>query len=152
MRKGFSKFISLTASILLLVGCGSSSNLKQYTTPTSLAVLLITGSGTYSFGGLNVGTSTQTGFTVVNTGQASATSLTASLTISAFTFQGDYPGTGGTCTATLAAGASCTIVVTFAPLYVSTFQDFVTLNYNNGSTTISEEAITVSGNGLAVGP
>ena len=32
---------------------------------------------------------------------------------------GTYPGTGGTCAATLAAAGTCTVVVTYAPVTVA---------------------------------
>src|SRR5262249_45552644 len=46
---------------------------------------------------------------------------------------GAYPGIGGTCGATLAAGASCAIVVRFAPTMANTFGATLSLGYDDGA-------------------
>ena len=45
---------------------------------------------------------------------------------------GSFPGTAGDCTATLAAGANCTIVITYSPTLVGADADTIDLNYNDG--------------------
>ena len=64
-----------------------------------------------------------------------------------YAFQGgSYPGTGGTCGATIAVG-NCTIVVTYTPTSSGTHNDGVQLNYNDGyeDTTVSRD---IAGVGL----
>ena len=45
---------------------------------------------------------------------------------------GTYPGTAGTCAGTLAGGASCTLVVDYAPVALGALTDTIDLNYNDG--------------------
>jgi hypothetical protein len=52
---------------------------------------------------------------------------------------GTFPGTGGTCTTTLASGSTCTIVLSFQPSAAITYSGYLTLNYNDGLRTQSEK-------------
>ena len=66
---------------------------------------------TQSLNSLNYAT-----FTVSNLGQSPATDLGASGLSGPYAFRGGtYPGTGGTCTTSLAAQSSCQIVIVFQP-------------------------------------
>ena len=68
-----------------------------------------------------------------------------------FSFKGGaYPG-GGTCGATLASGASCTMVVTFAPTAATASTSNLALTYNDGLQAQSLSA-TLSGTGQLVVP
>src|SRR5690606_32426216 len=46
---------------------------------------------------------------------------------------GGYPGTGGDCGGTLASGATCNIVVEFAPTGLGPFNDTINIAYNDGA-------------------
>jgi hypothetical protein len=74
-----------------------------------------------------------------------ATSVTEISLAAPFAFKGgSYPGTGGTCTTTISG--TCTIVVTFTPTSGGVKNDFVTLQYNNGTSVVSvSRAITATG-------
>jgi hypothetical protein len=95
-------------------------------TPTSHAFLTVseffgvsfcTNCGPYDFGSFTTGTFSDHTFTVSNTGALGASAMASSGALAVpFTFKGGaYPGTGGTCGATLAIATSCTLVVTFSP-------------------------------------
>ncbi|MCB9025374.1 MAG: choice-of-anchor D domain-containing protein [Bdellovibrionaceae bacterium] len=97
------------------------------------AFLAISDGPTYDFGILAVGSSAEKTFTVQNTGGLQATAMNGTGLAAPFAFKGPgYPGTGGTCSATLNSGASCTIVVRFAPLAINVFSDSIQMDYNNG--------------------
>src|SRR6266404_2250921 len=50
-----------------------------------------------------------------------------------FTFKGGtYPGTGGTCSASLAAAGTCTVVVTYSPVTIAIHTNTVVISYNDG--------------------
>lgn len=114
------------------------------------AVLTISDGPTYSYGNVGVGDSKDKTFTVSNSGPISGTALTVGLPALGSEFQfkgGSFPGTGGSCSATLAASASCTIVVTFQPTSSATHNDTVTLSYFDGVATVS-----ASRNVTGIGP
>lgn len=97
------------------------------------ALLTISQTDPYDFGGGAIGSYTVYTFTVTNTGSVSATGLIGKGLAAPFEFYGGvFPGTDGTCGKTLAAAASCTMVVGFAPKTNSVFNDTIDLNYNNG--------------------
>ena len=63
---------------------------------------------------------------------------------------GTYPGTGGTCVATLVGAATCSIVVTYNPVTVATHNQNVQVTYNDGAAAqTSTRAMT--GVGVAAG-
>lgn len=107
------------------------------------ATLTISDGTTYSFGSNLIGTSTDKTFTITYAGDVSATGITGSGLAAPYTFKGGaYPGTGGSCTGTLAAG-TCTVVVTYTPTTSATHNDTMDINFNNGATaTVSSRAIT----------
>jgi hypothetical protein len=94
--------------------------------PPAFPVLTLT-SSPYNYGSVVVGTTATNTFTLTNSGGVGATGIAVSVTS---TTAGIFvrPGTGGgTCTGTtLAAGASCTIIVTFTPASA--------IAYTNGGT------------------
>ena len=59
-----------------------------------------------------------------------------------------YPGSGGTCTGTLAAADDCTIVVRYSPTLTGTQTDTILVDYNDGAAgqTASRD---VQGSGVA---
>ncbi|RME18397.1 MAG: DUF2341 domain-containing protein [Bdellovibrio sp.] len=100
------------------------------------AVLDITASpDSFNFGVVQNGSSKENTFTVTNNGNSTATLMAGgSFTNAEFSFNGGYPGGTGTCGATLAPAASCSIKVTFAPTASGVLNDTITLNYNDGAT------------------
>lgn len=117
---------------------------------TSAALLAISNGPTYSFGTLVAGQTAEVTLTVDNSGGVSATSVSAAALPAPFAFKGgSFPGTGGTCAATLAAAANCTLVVTYSPTSANTHNATLTLNYNDGgASTNATRAIT----GVATAP
>lgn len=111
--------------------------------------LFFTSSDLYSFGSKYVGTNTDYTFTIRHGGDPSgATLISGSALPVDYSFAGGtFPGTGGTCGATLASGNSCTFVVRFSPQSSGTKNTNVTINYNNGSINTSVSR-AVSGVGL----
>jgi hypothetical protein len=89
---------------------------------------------TFDFGARGVGSTMGHTFYVANTGAASATVMAGGALPAPFAFPGGaYPGSGGTCTTTLAAGAICTVVVTFSPTAVVGSSATLSVSYNDGS-------------------
>lgn len=112
------------------------------------ASLTLSDGPTYNFGDVTSGASKDKALTVTNSGGQSATTVTGAALTAPFSFKGgSYPGTGGTCSATILASASCTVVVTFTPSSATTSNGTVTLNYNDGTGTKSA-ARAVTGRGL----
>ncbi len=101
-----------------------------------VAVLTLSDSPSYSYGEVAPGASAIKTFTVTNTGTASATAMAESTVeplAAPFDFVGGtYPGTGGTCGATLSISGTCTIKVVYAPTAGGNFTDAVELQYHNG--------------------
>jgi hypothetical protein len=84
---------------------------------------------------------------VTNSGAVQATSLAGNGLAAPFTFLGgSYPGTGGTCGATLATSLSCTIVVEYAPTAAVVSNDTINLDYNNGAV-VTNSTRDVTGTG-----
>ena len=106
-------------------------------TGAAAAVLTISDGVTYNYGTLATGTSTDKTFTVTLTGGVGSSAMSGSGLSAPFTFKGgSYPGTGGTCAATLASG-TCTVVVTYNPTAVGSSSQTLSLSYNDGTTTQS---------------
>ena len=107
--------------------------------PASLAV-----SGTSAFGSVTVGSSLNQVFTVTNSGQTAATSIALTSLQTGFTFG------GGTCSTSLGASSSCTVIVTFTPSSTTSFSSSLSLTYNNGvasgRTAKSEPRLNRNGN------
>jgi uncharacterized delta-60 repeat protein len=117
-----------------------------------LALLTITGGPTFDFGSQFIATSVDHTFTITNAGGAPAVSMAAGTTEmgAPFTFKGGtYPGTGGTCTDTLASGSTCTVVATFAPTTSGVFNDTLTVGYSD-SITSATLSLPIKGTGITV--
>jgi hypothetical protein len=109
------------------------------------AVLTIIGSS--DFGETDVGESATKFFYVQNSGGVTATSITGAGLAAPFAFAGgSFPGTGGTCTSTLAAGDMCKFFVEFLPTYESVFKDSIEISYNNG-TSVEGASLSITGEG-----
>ena len=103
-------------------------------TANAPAILMISDGLTYTFDEIAVGSTTTHTFSVSNSAASPATAINmASLNGNIRFLGGAYPGTGGTCGATLNPSAVCQLVVEFAPTTVSTFSDTLTLNYFDGA-------------------
>ncbi|MGC4122726.1 MAG: choice-of-anchor D domain-containing protein [Myxococcales bacterium] len=98
---------------------------------TGSTVAIVAFSG-FDYGQVNVGSTADHTFTVTNSGEAPASGLTAAPLGAGFSFKdGAYPGTGGTCGASLPAGA-CTLVITFAPTRAGTASTALELSFSDG--------------------
>jgi hypothetical protein len=98
-----------------------------------------------SHGDVSVGSFADVTYTVSNGGQLDATGAVFS------GLSGDWGIVGGTCGATIAIGASCTVVVRFAPTVIGPSADTLLLDYDDGTgpaTTVSR-AVSGAGIGLA---
>lgn len=103
------------------------------------AIISISENNPYDFGSTNVGGMIDKTFTLSNSGSVAGTDLVGSFDIGVFTFKGgSFPGVGGSCTTTLAAGANCTIVISFTPSAISDYSGTLTLNYHDGLRTQTE--------------
>ncbi|MCB0367798.1 MAG: choice-of-anchor D domain-containing protein, partial [Bdellovibrionales bacterium] len=103
-------------------------------TGISAAQLLISNAPLYDYGTQALGSSTDFTFTVDNTGAVTATALAGTGLAAPFTYKGgSYPGTGGNCGASLAAAASCSIVVTYSPTTTGAHTDTIQIDYNDGA-------------------
>ena len=90
-----------------------------------------------SFGTLNVGTASASKSVTLTNNLASALSLSIAVS-------GDFAHTGGTCGATLAAHASCTLLVNFTPTATGAINGVVTITYPS---TYSPEEVRLTGTG-----
>lgn len=103
------------------------------------ALLTISDSATYDFGSHGKSTTTTKLFTVTNSGGVTATALAEAASaplVAPYSFTGGaYPGTNGTCVATLAVNASCLVDVSFAPTASSTatYNSTLSLDYFDGN-------------------
>jgi hypothetical protein len=116
------------------------------------AMLALSDGPTFDYGTWGTGTKTNHIFVLSNSGNASATGIGKSGAIGAsFDYAGGaFPGLGGSCTATLAAGSACAVVVTFAPASAATFMGTITVAYDDGGQARSAtRAVTGAGTTLA---
>lgn len=118
-------------------------------TGVSLAALSVSPSS-HGFGTILVSQAGNAIITVKNDGQAQATSIAVSGLGAPFKYTGGgaYPGSTGTCGATLAAGATCKLALTFQPSAAGASGATLNLAYNNGATAKSV-SISLAGTGLA---
>jgi hypothetical protein len=108
------------------------------------AVLVVTG-GPLAFGNVPTGTTSATRtLTLQNTGTAGATGIT--LVFSSPSFTRPAGGAGGSCGATLAAGASCTITVVFSPTATGSVNATLALTAN---VAVNGSPVSLSGTGIA---
>jgi hypothetical protein len=96
----------------------------------------------------NVGSTASHTFTVSNTGDIEATSIVPVALPAPYAFVGGaFPGTGGDCTQTLAAGDACSIEVEFAPTAMGSASASVELDYasSQGTGTASVDVVGAGG-------
>lgn len=101
-----------------------------------------------SFGAVLAGSSSDGIIYLRNIGSGAVTGLGASVAGSAFALKGgSFPGTGGDCSSTLAAGATCSVVVTFLP--PRSGSQVGSANFSGGSR--EDLSVALSGAGLGGG-
>jgi hypothetical protein len=109
-----------------------------------VAVLSVTG-GPLAFGNAGIGfpTAPRT-LTLHNTGTAAGTGITLAFSSALFTRPAGVAG--GTCTTTLAAGATCTINVVFTPTAIGAVTATLTITANAA---VAGSPVTLTGTGVA---
>ena len=120
-----------------------STKTASYTGYTQLSLASITADVSSSdFGDVKIDVASAKTYTLTNNGGYQASSLSFS------GLAAPYVKTGGTCGSTLAAGASCTAIVTFTPTTITDNQtDELKFDYNNGLEAATQGNINLSGNG-----
>jgi N-acetylneuraminic acid mutarotase len=132
-------------------GGGSSATSSGSGTTAAPASLTISGGSTFNFNIVAVGASADNTFTVTNGGGQATASLSASALSAPYSYKGGtFPGTGGTCGASVATGASCTFVVTFSPSSATTSPATLTLSYGDGTGATQTASVTLSGTGANI--
>src|SRR5690606_28208519 len=101
------------------------------------------------FGGITMGAEQTQTITITNIGVATASAISPSMGGSAdfYFYGGSYPGLGGTCAATLAPAASCTVVLAYSPAVNSSVDAYVVFSYNDSLVT-NTLAVDMNGQGI----
>jgi hypothetical protein len=97
-----------------------------------------------SHGEVALGSFADVTYTLSNDGQSEATSVVFS------GLAGDWSVGGGTCSAALAAGSSCTVIVRFTPSSLGASADTLLLDYDDGFGPAVTVSKGVSGTGVAL--
>lgn len=131
--------VCATVLAVLAVACGGSSD--SPTTPTPTTTRIINVSGNLAFGDVNVGSSRDVTMTISNSG-------TAALTVSGLTVSGGLAPllTASFTSGTIAAGATQSVSLRFAPTAAGSLSGTLTVNADQTSGTNS---IAISGNGVS---
>jgi hypothetical protein len=105
---------------------------------------------TYAFGSVGVGQTGYHPFSVTNVGGGDASALSG-MVGGGFTFRGGgaAPGQGGSCTATLAVGQSCILMVSFVPGSAGPATGMLSLSYDDGGGTMHTAVRALSGTGTS---
>ena len=103
----------------------------------------------YFFGTIGVGMTIERTFRVVNNGAVATTSIVdGGALLYPFSYKNSsFPGTGGTCTGTVASGTTCTLVLIFGPGIAGTFPGTVDLTYQDGLGATQSTRRRMSGTG-----
>ncbi len=89
---------------------------------------------TFAFGDHGVGSTTTHIFYFTNMGAATATGVGGGALSPPFSYLGGtFPGAGGSCVGTLAAGDDCTVVVAFTPTGTSSSTATMAVAYDDGT-------------------
>jgi hypothetical protein len=108
--------------------------------------LTISDGPTYAFG--TVATTATKTFTVTNSGGTKTTLMWSGTPAlgTGFSFNGGgYPGVGGTCTTVLEGGATCTIVIKFAPSTAGSYSDTARVTYTDADSVVRTLSVGVGG-------
>ncbi|MFT6070220.1 MAG: hypothetical protein ACJAYQ_002568, partial [Bacteriovoracaceae bacterium] len=144
--------IMIALGSLVLHGCGASGVGSQgFVEEKTPRIRFSTASGPDKifepWGEVIIGFSDTRTFTITNYGDETASSITATisdstgLAIPEYYFEGTpgvnngvgtYPGNGGTCGSSIAAGASCTVEITFRPLVSGLKSENVVVSFTGG--------------------
>ncbi len=100
------------------------------------AYLEVVEGASYNFGNVDILSSDEVMLTLYNSGVKTAGSIAVDTDLSSpFAFKGGtYPGTGGSCSTSLASESTCDIVLTYSPTAGGTFSDIFILAYDNDGT------------------
>jgi hypothetical protein len=125
-----------TQNLIVSYENGSGTNQSQTAITgegLAQAIISISEISPYNFGTTNINGKISVAFTLTNAGSVSGTNLNGTF-VSAFNYLGGvFPGTGGTCqAAALAAGTSCTIILSFSPTAALTYNGSYALTYYDG--------------------
>src|SRR5262249_32114555 len=119
----------------------ASISLSVTGTQTGAAMLAVSDAPTYNFGTVGVGTTLSHTFALTNSGSTAASAVSAPPRPGPFSL--DASSTGG---ATLAGGASCDLVVKFAPTVGGAANGQLEIAYNDGTANqTATRAMTGSG-------
>jgi hypothetical protein len=134
---------------LFLTTCGKdTAEPLRAQTPADAASLVVTPGLIFTFPNQSVGGSVDRTFTVTNAGIKAATEMQSDFGLSiTFLYPGGYPGAGGTCAASLAAGESCTLTVRFTPQYVGNFSQTLRISYSNAYSVVFTDYPVLKGDG-----
>ena len=136
------KLSALCSLSLFVLGCNSSGTPASTGGSTTSAVVSLSATS-LSFPNTTIGqTSAPQTITVTNTGTATATLTSTLLTGNT----ADFNETATTCGSILAAGATCTLSITFTPQAATTFSLTITVSDN---ATTSPQTLTFTGTGVA---
>lgn len=106
------------------------------------AYLTLSELGTFEFPVGRPAQSAKKHITIRNIGTATASALSGSFSSSLFTWAGgSFPGSGGSCTGSLAAGSQCTVVLSFMAPSAGFYEGLWQLSYSNGSQTLSQSLV-----------
>jgi hypothetical protein len=130
---------SLTLNYHNGLASGQSASVSLSATALTPANLSISDAG-YNFGDVVVGTSLTKSFTISNSGGFAATGLTLS------GYSDGYTESSKTCSSSLTAGGSCTVIVQFAPASAGAKTFTLSAGYNDANTTqTATRAVTGTG-------
>ena len=131
---GYSDGASATSVIRAVQGTGAA--------PASLSI----SDPNFNYGLLANGNNANKVFTITNSGGVAATAMSGSSLTTPFSWAGGtYPGSGGSCSATLAASGTCTVLVNFAPSVAGNFTETVSITYNDGASAGQTSSNSISG-------
>jgi alpha-tubulin suppressor-like RCC1 family protein len=131
---------TLTLTSSLSQSVDADVNLSVLASP---AILTLSPASPYNFGNVAVGGSQNITLTLTNSGGVNASSI--SLT----GLSGVFSNTNtGTCSETLAPGASCTYTLEYTPVAVTTSQQTLTIGYTDDLGTSGSLSFTLAGTGV----
>ena len=114
---------------------GNSQNISKTLTATALTAASISlNSSSFDYSGVLLNTTKSQTFTITNSGQTPASSLTFSMT---GTNAAAFTQTSNTCSNTLGASSSCLITILFSPDQEASFSANLIPSYGNGLSTQS---------------
>ena len=152
------RFLNLLIALVFITACGGQPSEDpdeappSEASPLSPAQINFPSGNTANFGNIKVSESISLQIQIHNNGQEQANSISVSGLEDDFEIlDGSFPGTGGTCSSSLAPNASCNIVINYSPTAVENDNLSIALNYqnNNGPQSIS---LNLSGEGTLPDP